>query len=107
MTDDIQGKALKVILHAPTPDALQRARNNAMNLKKHDQEADVRIIANAEAVSAALDLAHPEADGITWLCPNTLARTQRENRPPLGVLDGAAVYELARLQQEGWIYIRS
>lgn len=98
---------LRVILHAPTPAALQRARNNAINLRREDADADVRIIVNAEAVGAALDTAHAEADPLTWVCPNTLARANRPNREPLHLLPGAAVLEIARLQQAGWAYIRA
>lgn len=107
MTQDTQDQELKVILHAPTPAALERARNNAVNLRREAPEADVRIIVNAQAVAAALDVAHPDLDGLTWVCPNTLARTNRENRPPLRLLDGAAVLEIARLQRNGWAYIRT
>nr|MBF0686024.1 hypothetical protein [Pseudomonas sp.] len=77
------------------------------DLKREDPEADVRIIVNAQAVAAALDMAHPDLDALTWVCPNTLAKTNRENRPPLRLLDGAAVLEIARLQRGGWAYIRS
>lgn len=107
MTQDPQHQILKVLLHAPTSSALQRARNNAMNLRRDAPEADIRIVVNAEAVAAALDQAHPEADAFTWVCPNTLARLNKESRAPLRVLDRAAVLELVRLQQDGWIYIRS
>ena len=98
---------LRVILHAPTPGALQRARNNAMNLRRARPDADIRIIVNAEAVAAALDTPHPEADALTWLCPNTLERTSRKSREPLHVLAAAAVLELAELQRDGWVYVRS
>ncbi|HWK69497.1 MAG TPA: hypothetical protein VNS29_01485 [Burkholderiaceae bacterium] len=107
MTQDSQYQVLKVILHAPTPEALERARNNAINLRREDSEAEVRIIVNAKAVATALDVAHPDMDAFTWVCPNTLTRSNRENRPPLHLLDGAAVLEIARLQQNGWVYIRS
>ncbi len=98
---------LKVILHAPSATALQRARNNALNLRREVPAADVRIIVNAEAVGAALDQQHPETDASTWICPNTLARLNRENRAPLRVLERGAVLELVRLQQRGWQYIRA
>jgi len=107
MNQDTQPQVLRVILHAPTPAALERARNNAINLRKEDPEADVRIIVNAQAVATALDVAQPDLDTLTWVCPNTLAKTNRENGPPLHLLGGAAVLEIARLQRDGWIYIRS
>ena len=107
MTQPTHDTMLKVILHAPTPAALERARNNAVNLRHADPGADLRIIANAGAVAVALDTPHTEADASTWLCPNTLARIERENRHPLQLLDQSAVLAIARLQREGWAYIRS
>ncbi|HEX7387429.1 MAG TPA: hypothetical protein VF285_09175 [Castellaniella sp.] len=98
---------LKVILHAPTPAALERARNNAANLRRADPQADVRVIVNAQAVAAALDVVRADQDPITWLCPNTLTRIGRPAREPLQVLDKPAVLELALLQQAGWVYIRA
>lgn len=100
-------KTMKVILHAPTMSALERARNNAANLKRGSPDAQVRIIANAQAVGAALDIGHEQLDSITWLCPISLDRVGRENREPLQVLSGPAVLEMVRLQQEGWVYVRA
>lgn len=107
MNQESQHQDLRIVLHAPTPAALERARNNALNVKRERPETDVRIIVNAGAVAAALADAHPEADALTWLCPNTLARLNKENRPPLRVLAGAAVLELADMQRNGWVYIRA
>ena len=39
---------LNVVLHAPTPDALARARNNAVNLLKDAPQATIRIIVNSK-----------------------------------------------------------
>jgi uncharacterized protein len=107
MTQDTQRPTLKVIIHAPTAEAFERARNNASNLKRAAPDADVRIVANAQAVAAALDTAPSDLDALTWVCPNTLSRIGRDNREPLEVLDGPAVIEMARMQQAGWIYIRA
>src|SRR3546814_8579953 len=76
MTQDTQHQELKVILHAPTPAALERARSNAANLRREVPEVDVRIIVNAQAVAAALDVVHTDLDALTWVCPNTLARSE-------------------------------
>ncbi len=98
---------LKVILHAPSPAALQRARNNALNLRNGMPAAEVRIIANAQAVESALDVAHERLDASTWICPVSLERLGRGNREPLQVLGGSAVLEIARMQAAGWVYIRA
>lgn len=92
---------LQVILHAPTPAALERARHGATNLLRADSSAQVRIVANAQAVATALDVPHGALDPMTRVCPNTLVNTGRQNRPPLQVLAGPAVLEIARMQQAG------
>lgn len=98
---------LHIVLHAPDAEGLQRARMNAVNALRAEPQTQVRIIANAGAVAAALDQPHEQADVLTYLCPNTLAHLQRETHAPLQVLDAPAVLVLARLQQHGWAYIRS
>lgn len=90
---------LDIVLHAPDADSLQRARTNAVNALRAAPATQVRIIANASAVAAALDTPHPQADALTYLCPNSLA--------PLQVLGEPAVLALARLQRHGWTYIRA
>ncbi|KDC42352.1 hypothetical protein [Bordetella bronchiseptica] len=98
---------VRVLLHAPTAGALERARSNAANLLKEAPGAQVRIVANAAAAAAALDAPPHPADAHTWLCPNTLARLERPARAPLRALPQAAVLALALLQEEGWRYIRA
>lgn len=98
---------LRVLFHAPTAAALARARNNATNLKRASPNAEVRIIANAQAVAPALDTVHELQDPVTWLCPISLAGAKRATREPLQVLPGPAVLEIAQLQQAGWAYIRA
>lgn len=99
--------ALKILLHAPTAAAVTRARNNAANALKQAQPVEVRIVANAEAVRALLDAPDPAADALTLVCPNTLARIDRTAPAPLMVLDEAAVLAIARMQAQGWRYIRA
>lgn len=97
----------QVLLHAPTPDALQRARSNARNLLSDMPDAQVRIIANAQAVAACLnDQAH-DSDAYTYLCPNTLRNQGLQAPSRLHVLDQGAVTTLVLLQQAGWLYIRA
>lgn len=107
MLENVPSHELKIILHAPTENALQRARNNARNLIKEEPVAEVRIIVNAEAVAGALDVVDANLDTITWVCPNTLMRLDKELREPLNLLPGPAILELVRMQQSGWIYIRA
>lgn len=102
-----EAQELKILLHAPTPGALARARSNAANLLKNEPAPEVRIVLNADAVAAALDLPDPVTDGLTMLCPNTLARICRVAREPLTVLAEGSVLALARMQGEGWRYIRA
>ncbi|MCS4502509.1 hypothetical protein NYO91_00310 [Arhodomonas aquaeolei] len=96
---------LRVLLHAPTPEALARARRNAANLLSARPGAEVRIIANGAAVAAAL--ATPDAtDNHLRLCRNSLAAQGLENTAGVEEVD-AAVVTLAELQADGWAYIRA
>jgi NitT/TauT family transport system ATP-binding protein len=95
-----------VVLHAPTPGALTRARRNLANLLAEAPHAEVRLIANGGAVAAALAAPEPASDGHLWLCRRTLAREALDPSPHLATVD-AAVHEIARLQSAGWAYIRA
>lgn len=97
----------RILLHAPTPGALKRARSNAANLLAADPQLLVRIVVNAEGVTAALDEPSAATDAITLVCRNTLDRLGRTAAAPLTVLEEGAVLALARMQREGWSYIRA
>ena len=97
--------ALRVLLHAPTEEALARARRNARNLRAARPEAEVLIIANAAAVAAAL--ATPdETDALLRLCRNSLTAQGLDNPRGLAEVE-AAVVTLAEYQADGWAYIRA
>ena len=98
---------LRIVLHAPSTAALAPARSNALNLGREAPGAEVSIVLNAEAVAAALDAPHPQADLLTWLCPNTLAKIGCSASAPLQVLPVGAVLALAQMQREGWMYLRA
>ena len=97
---------MKVVLHAPTAGALRRARSNLKNLLKAEPGATALIIANADGVTEAIDHPDHDCDPKMRLCANSLAA--KGLTAPEGVLTvRAAVVELARLQAEGWAYIRA
>jgi NitT/TauT family transport system ATP-binding protein len=96
---------LRVLLHAPTAEALTRARRNAANLHNARPDAEVLIIANAGAVATAL--ATPDAtDPLLRLCRNSLVAQGLDNTRELVEVE-AAVVTLAERQAEGWVYIRA
>ena len=97
---------MRVVLHAPTARALARARSNLRNLLAAQPATEVLIVANAEAVPTAIDAPDPDTDRFLRLCENTLAA--RGLVAPAGIATvRAAVQELARLQIDGWVYIRA
>ncbi|MDR3412601.1 MAG: hypothetical protein P4L87_16945 [Formivibrio sp.] len=98
---------LQIILHAPTAQALARARSNAANIIKESAQTVVRIVVNADAVTAALDTPNAAQDPITFVCANTLNKLQRTAPAPFVTLPGGAALAIARMQQEGWCYIRA
>jgi NitT/TauT family transport system ATP-binding protein len=98
--------ALRVVLHAPTRDSLDRARRNAANLLAERPDAEVRIVANGAGVAQALEHPSEATDGLLSLCRNSLNAQNLAN--PAGLSEvTAAVLTLAELQAEGWSYIRT
>lgn len=97
---------MKVVIHAPTPQALQRARSNAANLRAAVPDAEVRIIANASAVEKAVGERDGATDQCLTVCRNSL--NKHGLAAPEGVeVTPAAIVLIAELQQQGWIYIRA
>lgn len=96
---------IQLLIHAPTPGSLERARRNAANLKKADPQAEVEIVANAGAVAAALADAHP-TDAHLVLCQNTLTATGQDAPAHLKTV-AAAVLHIATRQADGWGYMRA
>lgn len=96
---------LRLLIHAPTTAALTRARRGAVNLLQARPDAVVRIVANGEAVAAALDQPDPATDGLLALCGNTLSALKRAAGGYAVV--PAAVLTIAEAQAEGWAYMRA
>lgn len=99
--------SIRILLHAPTASAVTRARSRSANLLKQRNPVEVRIVVNGDAVQAVLDVPEPVADSLTLVCPNTLARIGRAAPAPLTVLGEGAVLAIARMQADGWRYIRA
>lgn len=101
--------ATQVVLHAPTPQALARARGNFKNLRAAQPDLDVWIVVNAQAVQAVLDAPEDMGPALSQvlLCPNTLKNNQLTAPANIQVLPMGAVEAIARMQQDGWFYIRS
>jgi NitT/TauT family transport system ATP-binding protein len=102
----VSGGGLRLVIHAPTAAALERARRNARNFRRLRPEARLRIVANGEAVAAALDAPDAETDGLLELCGVTLARLGRPAPLTVRVVE-AAVVAVAEAQAEGWSYLRA
>jgi len=97
---------MRVVLHAPTADALTRARSNARNLRASAPDNEILILANADAVPAALAAPDPDTDACLRLCGNTLT-ARGLTAPPEFETVPAVIAELVRLQSEDWFYVRA
>ncbi|MDA3920566.1 MAG: hypothetical protein PF501_07800 [Salinisphaera sp.] len=96
---------LRLIIHAPTENALTRARSNAANLLAAAPGAQIEIVVNGPGVAAALATPH-ESDPLLRVCGNTLSRMQRTL--PDGLIGvPAAVLHIAERQRDGWAYMRA
>lgn len=97
---------MKLLLHAATAGSLARARRNAANALRTRPDAEVRIVVNADAVTAAIEQPDPEIDRYLVFCETTLARTG--TTPPVHATTvPTAVLAIAEWQQQGWIYVRA
>lgn len=97
---------VRLLVHAPTPDALVRARRNIANLLAADPSAEVELVVNGAATRAALDRPDPETDRYLVVCANSLTLTGTE-APEGTCIVGAAILHIARRQAEGWGYFRA
>ena len=96
---------LRLIIHAPTAASLERGRRNIANLLKADPTAQVELVINAGAVSAALNAPSP-LDNHLRVCQNTLAANQLVAPDGVAVV-AAAVLHIVQRQAEGWGYMRA
>ncbi|MDF1749750.1 MAG: hypothetical protein P1V34_12845 [Alphaproteobacteria bacterium] len=97
---------MKLIVHAPTPDALVRARRNVINLLRANPQAQVELVLNGKAVPEALATPDPETDSYLVLCQNSLSAANLV--APTGFrTEAAAIEYIARRQMEGWAYFRA
>jgi len=96
---------VRLLIHAPTPGALERARRNLANLLKVAPDAEVELVANATAVAAALEHPHP-LDAHLRLCRNTLENNALTAPPHIAAVPAAVLY-IAQRQAQGWAYMRA
>lgn len=97
---------LRILLHAPTADAVMRARNNAVNLLAAAPDSEVRILVNAEGVAALLDAPRAETDVLTLVCANTLRSIGRTVDGFLETIP-TSILTIAQMQRDGWHYVRA
>jgi intracellular sulfur oxidation DsrE/DsrF family protein len=98
--------AIKLMIHAPTPQALMRAQANARNLLKLEPDARIEIVVNGPAAADALAIEDVSIRGLLVLCNNSLINQGLEVPEDLRIVP-AAVQHLARQQGEGWSYMRA
>lgn len=101
----MSGKA-GLALHAPTPEALVRARRNLVNFRRARPDTPALLVANGAAVARAIDEPDPETDAALVLCASSLAAQRREAPAKLRTVPAAVAY-LHELQQSGWSYFRA
>jgi len=96
---------VRLLIHAPTPGSLERARRNLANLLKAAPDAKAELVVNAAAVAAALEQPHP-LDAYLRLCRNTLDNNALAAPPHIAVVPAAVLY-IAERQAQGWAYMRA
>ena len=97
---------MKVVLHAPSRRALERARVEATLLEASPASGTVRIIASLDGVTAALAEPDASTDVLLVLCGDSLA--QLGLSAPAGIEVTPNGTELiVKLQRKGWSYVRA
>jgi len=92
---------VRLLIHAPTPASLERARSNARNLLKADPSAEVEIVANAAGARAAVEgPPTPEGETVPLLCLNSLTNQGLAAPEGARVVEAAVLY-IALRQAEG------
>ena len=101
----MKNRPLGLIIHAPTRDALHRARRHVVSLRKARPDAEVRLVVNGAGLEEMLANPDPETDPCTVCCGSTLRALGREAGTRR--VTPAAVVLIAELQADGWSYIRA
>jgi len=96
----------RLIIHAPTVDALKRAQNNARNLLKLEDDAEVEIVVNGPAAALAVTLEDSDIVSRLVICANSLRAQELTAQAGVKQVDAAVQY-LAHKQAAGWAYIRA
>lgn len=96
----------KVLIHAPTADALVRAQSNLKNLLQLKPDADIELVVNGPAMADALIISDPVIKHRLRLCQNSL-QGQGLTAPADMQQVRAAVLHLSERQQQGWSYVRA
>lgn len=97
---------LKLLIHAPTKNALVRARRNLQNFLATEPQAEVELVANAGAAQMAIEQPDPKTDHYLVLCANSLRNTGLKI-PSEHRTVAAAIQHIAKRQSEGWGYFRA
>ena len=97
---------LKILIHAPTPAALQRAQSNLKNLLQLKPDAELELVVNGPAMAEAITISDPEIKGRLRLCQNSL-RGQGLTPPADMQQVSAAILYLSERQRQGWSYVRA
>lgn len=95
----------KLIFHAPTANALTRARKHIDNVLKATSDCSIELVVNAEATAYAIK--HPApTDNYLRVCKNSLTAQKLVAPANLQIVD-VAVLHIAQRQAEGWAYVRA
>jgi uncharacterized protein len=97
---------VRLLIHAPTEAALNRAHRNLANLLVTDPQAEVELVVNGDAVRAALEKPVPASMPYLVLCENSLTRAGL-GKPEGTRTTPAAIVHVAQRQTQGWSYFRS
>ena len=98
--------AIRILFHAPTAAALERARRSAVNVGEAHPQAEILIVVNAEGAETALVRHDDATDPLIVICEATLRRSGLRAPPGRRTTPLSTIFMVER-QAEGWTYVRA
>ncbi len=95
---------LRLCIHAPTSEAVDRALRNLASFRRDQPDAEVQLVVSGTGVRRAISLGLD--DPALRVCANSIA-TQMADVPLAWVTVSSAVSYLAQQQLDGWAYVRA
>jgi len=101
---------MKVLLHVSKESKFKVAQANAKNLLKEDNNLEIAIVLNSDAVKVMTNNSLTLINDVKYyLCNNAITtyNINIDKLPKKALITNSGVYKILKLQSEGYYYIKS